>query len=109
MNLAHSVLLTDDVGDGAAIAEPPVRKAVAEIDPVPREAGLGKALGQLVVVSDVGEGVTEDELNDLGVGSPDGPYQDCYHHHQQQQHQLPHSWPNSLINKIGVGGIRGGI
>lgn len=59
---------TDNVGDGSAIGEPPVGQAFSEIDSVPWQSGPSQALGEVVVVADVRQGVAEDELHD-GAGA----------------------------------------
>ena len=46
-------LVADDVRDGAAVAEPAVGHAAAEVDAVPRQRRAGETLGQRVVVAHV--------------------------------------------------------
>jgi len=61
--------VTDNICNGAAIAEPPIWESIAEIDAVPWQVGLGKASRQPIVVANVRKRVPENELHHLGIAS----------------------------------------
>lgn len=60
------------ISDCTPIGEPPIRQAIAKINAIPWQAGLSQAPAEVLVVSDVGEGVAEYELHHLAIVSIHG-------------------------------------